>query len=641
MACIAVGLFPAASSFAQELPLIVVTDRQPDSVAVVEGQVQADSIVRTQNTGLQQLNVSAQLSQGTQADIELLLSNPNIATEIKSQGNQIFIKLTNSSISPHLLGQHYQGSGLLSSVVASNDGKDGVIVMTMKQDFDYQAHQTDQQVKLSVHKIQAKPLVVTEYQGAPISIDFQNVEVRSALHLLSQFTGLNIVASDQVTGSIMLNLVNVPWDQALDIILSSKQLGKQRQGNVILVAPLEEMAKYQHNGSLVPLHSVYIRPNYAKAADIMALITKASHSRGAGAINSGIAVASQPSAQVLPAAQKSTMATPSTVISAAGQTQHHPATLLSKRGVIAVDARTNTLIIKDTAASIENIKALIEQVDIPVRQVMIEARIVSASDSFSKEIGVKWGILSKGVANNNNLLVGGSDQTLADLKQFTLQNSTYKGQPIVRPNYNISRPDNLNVDLGVANPAGRIAFGLINLSDLLIDLELSAMQAEGRGEVISTPKILTLDKQTAKVSSGTKIPYQGESEGGGTTTQFEEAVLSLEVTPSITPDNQITLQIYIENGRPNPVSQGVILIDTDTLSTNVTVGAGQTIVLGGIYRNQIFNNVEKVPFFGDIPYLGRLFKKDLRRNDKQELLIFITPKLMNDSFLVTEDQRQL
>nr|WP_227672871.1 type IV pilus secretin PilQ [Psychrobacter lutiphocae] len=494
--------------------------------------------------------------------------------------------------------------------------------------------------------------VITEYHGEPISINFQNVEVRSALHLLSQFTGLNIVASDEVKGTIMLNLTNVPWDQALDVILTTKQLGKQQQGNVIFITPLAQMTQ-QHDEASMPLYSAYIRPNYAKAADIMTLITKASQSRGTSktAANKPIARATPETPNILLTGSHQNpdmgfdVSNIASVTNGLGATeviapdqkiQHYPATLLSQRGVVAVDARTNTLIVKDTAVSINNIKALVAQVDIPVRQVMIEARIVSASDSFSKEIGVKWGILSQGVATNNDLLVGGSDQTLADLKQFTLQNSTFNGKPIVKPTYNITRPDNLNVDLGVANAAGRIAFGLLSLSDLMIDLELSAMQAEGRGEVISTPKILTLDKQTAKVSSGTKIPYHGESEGGGTITQFEEAVLSLEVTPNITPDNQISLQIHIENGRPSPVSGGVVLIDTDTLSTNVTMAAGQTIVLGGIYRNQIFNNVEKVPFFGDIPYVGRLFKRDLRRNDKQELLIFITPKLMDNALLAAE-----
>ena len=593
----------------------------------------ANSANSENRPSLKQEAISYQaLSDGIEK-IDIVLADATTKVDIERQGNKIVLRLGNTKVEPGLMYKQHSKQRLLRSIYTDNKGKQGRVRIDIKQDFEYQSYQLGNKLTLTIQPVQRliKPeLAVEKYSGKPISVDFQNVEVRSVLHLLSQFMQTNIVASDEVTGTIMLNLINVPSDQALDIILSSKHLGKRVNGNVILVAPLAELAKQQENYlnaqqqkiARLPLRSEYVRLNYAKASEVHALILKASSQHLDNRINSRnyIDNSGLESSHVNsnPAEGEETSQLSSTSNS----------TLLSSRGVIAVDTRTNTLIVKDTADSINNIRMLISQIDIPVQQVMIEARIVSATDNFSKELGVKWGILSNGVANNDTLLVGGSDQTLADLKQFSMRNTTFQRKPVSYPDYAVSRPDNLNIDLGIANPAGSIAFGILSMSDLMIDLELSAMQAEGRGEVISTPKILTLDKQTAKVSSGTKIPYQSESEGGGTTTQFEEALLSLEVTPNITPEGEISLQLDIENGRPNPVSSGVILIDTDRLSTHVTVADGQTIVLGGIYRNQIFNNVEKVPFFGDLPLLGRLFKKDLRRNDKQELLIFVTPTLI-------------
>lgn len=555
--------------------------------------------------------------------VEVVLDSADQKVAIERQGNKIVLKLSKTQVEPGLIYKQNSSERLLRSIYSENKGKYGWVSIELSQDFEYQSYQVGNKITLNLQPakgLSQLSVPINQYSGVPISIDFQNIEVRSVLHLLSQFMNINIVASDAVTGTLMLNLINVPVDQALDIILSSKHLGKQINGNVILVAPLAELAKQQHTllqaqqqkVALMPLRNEYIRLNYAKASEVYALIENTS--RQTTVNNKRINSDADSQQQVL---INNTLAT----------------TLLSSRGVMAVDTRTNTLIVKDTATSIDNIRALIAKIDIAVQQVMIEVRIISATDNFSKELGVKWGMLSKGVANNDTLLVGGSDQTLADLKKFSLRDTTFKGKPVSYPDYGVSRPDNLNVDLGIANPAGSLALGILSMSDLMIDLELSAMQAEGRGEVISTPKILTLDKQTARVSSGTKIPYQSESEGGGTTTQFEEALLSLEVTPNITPEGRISLQLNIENGRPNPVGDGVILIDTDRLSTQVNVADGETIVLGGIYRNQIFNNVEKVPFFGDLPYLGRLFKKDMRRNDKQELLIFVTPTLITDKTL--------
>jgi type IV pilus assembly protein PilQ len=499
-------------------------------------------------------------------------------------------------------------SGLVDSIDTKNQGQNGVITINVKEDYEYQAYQSGNQLNINIRKpelLREPTLEEKVYSGEALSMEFQDVEIRSVLDILAQFTDMNIVASDSVAGNITLRLINVPWDQALDIILKSKNLGKRENGNVILVVPSTELAEQEAREleaqqaveSYAPLRTEYIRLSYAKAADVLTLISQGSGSSGGSGTGN------------------------------TNSTDNN--TLLSNRGTVTVDERTNTLIIKDVAESIENIHKLIGKIDIPVRQVMIEARIVSATDSFSKEIGVRWGILSNGAANNRNLLVGGSNQTLWDLKDFDVETTTVNGQTVSYPKYDISRPDNLNVDLGVANPAGRIAFGLLSMSDVMLDLELSALQADNRGEVISTPKILTADKQTAKVSSGTQIPYQEASASGATTTSFKEAALSLEATPNITPDGKIGLQLVITNGTPTIINNQVAIAE-DSISTNVIVEDGQTIVLGGVFKNRTSNEVSKVPFLGDLPYVGRAFRKDVRNNSKEELLIFVTPKLIND-----------
>ena len=545
-------------------------------------------------------------------NVSIALANEAIPVDVQRQGNKLVVRLTGSTVPRNLLRRLNVNSGLVDSIDTKNQGQNGVITINVKEDFEYQAYQSGNQLNINIRKpelLREPTLEEKVYTGEALSMEFQDVEIRSVLDILAQFTEMNIVASDSVAGNITLRLINVPWDQALDIILKSKNLGKRENGNVILVAPSTELAEQEAREleaqqaveSYAPLRTEYIRLSYAKAADVLTLISQGSGSTGSSGSNSNIGNANSVDNN----------------------------TLLSNRGTVTVDERTNTLIIKDVAESIENIHKLIGKIDIPVRQVMIEARIVSATDSFSKEIGVRWGILSNGAANNRNLLVGGSNQTLWDLKDFDVETTTVNGQTVSYPKYDISRPDNLNVDLGVANPAGRIAFGLLSMSDVMLDLELSALQADNRGEVISTPKILTADKQTAKVSSGTQIPYQEASASGATTTSFKEAALSLEATPNITPDGKIGLQLVITNGTPTIINNQVAIAE-DSISTNVIVEDGQTIVLGGVFKNRTNNEVSKVPFLGDLPYVGRAFRKDVRNNSKEELLIFVTPKLIND-----------
>lgn len=606
-----------------ETSTVPVATVSTNNTVVVENEVPADTMVVRVNPLLNPQLASAQVSKQYSYDglsavnfsagndgggnLSMVLANEAIPVDVQRQGNKLVVRLTGSTVPRNLLRRLNINSGLVSSIDTKNQGQNGVITINMTNDYEYQAYQSGNQLNISISQpelLREPTLEEKVYSGEPLSMEFQDIEIRSVLDILAQFTEMNIVASDSVAGNITLRLINVPWDQALDIILKSKNLGKRENGNVILVAPSTELAEQEAREleaqqavqSYAPLRTEYIRLSYAKVQDVMTLI-----SQGSGGSNGGTT----------------------------GLTNREDDnnTLLSSRGTVTVDERTNTLIVKDVADSIENIHKLISKIDIPVRQVMIEARIVSATDTFSKEIGVRWGILSSGAATNRSLLVGGSNQTLADLKDFDIETTTVNGQTVSYPSYDISSPDNLSVDLGVTNPAaGSIAFGLLSLSDVMLDLELSALQADNRGEVISTPKVLTADKQTAKVSSGTQIPFPTEASGGGTTIEYKEAALSLEATPNITPDGKIGLKLDIKNASPNPDRS----ISEDSISTNVVVEDGQTVVLGGVFKNRASNGVDKVPFLGDLPYIGRAFRKDVRRNSKEELLIFVTPKLIND-----------
>lgn len=577
-------------------PLLVPPSK--DGTGMISGQYSYD--------GLTAVNYTASEQGG---NITIDLTNPAIPVDIQRQGDKLVVRMTGSTVPRNLLKRVDIGGPIVTSIDASNRGQNGAVIINTTGDFEYQAYQSGSQLNISVTPAQNLTQPTLEervYTGEPLSMEFQDVEVRSVLDILAQFTEMNVIASDSVSGSITLRLINVPWDQALDIILKSKGLDKRTNGNVILVAPATELAEQERKEleaqqvveTFAPLRTEYIRLSYATAQNIFKLI---SEGRGANtSTNNNLDKGS----------------------------------LLSPRGTVTVDERTNTLIVKDVSESIRNIRALIEKIDIPVKQVMIEARIVSATESFGREMGVKWGILSNGAATNRNLLVGSNLGTVNSLKNFTVESTTVGGKIVNYPKYDVSISDNLNVDLGVRSAAGRIAFGLLSMSDLLLDLELSAMQADGRGEIISTPKVLTSDKQTASIISGTQIPYQEASASGATSTSFVTAALSMQVTPNITPEGKIGLQLSINNDAPRQMPTGEYAIDTDSIKTNVVVDDGQTMVLGGVFRNTLSNAENKVPFLGDLPYVGNLFKRKVRSNNKQELLIFVTPKLINSGELI-------
>ncbi|PKF36774.1 type IV pilus secretin PilQ [Acinetobacter proteolyticus] len=541
-----------------------------------------------------------------------LLGN-NTPVDVQQQGSKIVVRTAGNKIPTHLARRLNTNDFAtpVASIDAYNDKGNGVITIQSAGSYEYMAYQAENKLTISLKRpVDNSPIKPKSqaYTGNKISLDFQDIEVRRVLQLLADFTGINMVAADTVQGNITLRLKDVPWDQALDIVLKTKNLDKRRNGNVIWIAPVTELIKAEEEEAkaiaqsvkLAPIQTEYIKLSYSKAADILKLIEDARDSKGA--------------------AGNGTTNTNSLALES----------LLSSRGSAVADTRTNTLIINDTAQNIDKIRRMVDLLDVSVKQVMIEARIVSASTDFTKEMGVKWGILSQGITNNNDLLVGGSDTTLWNLRKPE-KNSDTGGWK-----YEIERPDNLNVDLGAVTPgASRIAFGLISLSDFMLDLELSAVQADGYGEVISTPKVMTADKQPAKIESGKKIPYTSSTGAGANAvpkTEFIDATLSLDVTPSITPEGKVMMKLNItKDSQSTPTPTGQLTINKNQIDTNVLVDNGETVVLGGIFEQENITSQVKVPFLGDLPYVGRLFRRDLKTDNKRELLIFVTPRIVNDT----------
>jgi len=565
------------------------------------------SILNKQNQGI--ADIGFQRGNAGEGQVIVNLSGANTPVDVQQQGSKVVIRTLGNKIPAHLIRRLNVNDFAtpVSSVDAYNDGSNGVITIQSAGSYEYMAFQAENKLTVSLKRpVENKvnrPSSSQSYTGKKISLDFQDIEVRRVLQLLADFTSINMVAADSVQGNITLRLKDVPWDQALDIILKTKNLDKRRNGSVIWIAPVTELIKAEEDEAkaiaqsikLAPIQTEYIQLSYAKVAEVLKLLEDSRNPKNAQTNN--------------------TTNTDSLALES----------LLSSRGSAVADIRTNTLIINDTANNIDKVRKMIDLLDISVKQVMVEARIVRATTDFTKEMGVKWGILSQGITRNNDLLVGGSDKTLWDLRD-----------PDDEGKYTITRPDNLNVDLGVTTAgASKIAFGLISLSDFMLDLELSALQSDGYGEVISTPKVMTADKQKAKVASGQQIPYQTTSTAGGTataTTSFKDALLSLDVTPSITPEGKVQMQLNItSDARGGVAPNGEIILNKNEINTNVLVDNGETVVLGGIFEQENTTNQVKVPFLGDIPYLGRLFRKDAKTENKRELLIFVTPRIVNDS----------
>lgn len=546
--------------------------------------------------------------------VNISLLSEKTPVDVQQQGSKIVVRLLGSKIPTHLARRLNVNDFAtpVTTIDAYNEGSNGIIVIQPSGSYEYMAYQAEDKLTINVKRpvdnvsLRRNPSV---YTGKKISLDFQDIEVRRVLQLLADFTDVNLVAADSVQGQITLRVKDVPWDQALDIILKSKNLDKRRNGNVIWIAPVTELIKAEQDEAkaivqsikLAPIQTDYIQLNYARVADIIKLITERKTVTGTGSSSS----------------------------SSTSNDDELVGNMLSSRGSVTSDVRTNTLIINDTAQKIDELRKMIELIDVPVKQVMIEARIVRATNNFSKELGVSWGIMSQGITENDSLLVGGSQETLWNLRDPEVDDE------LGGYSYDITRPDNLNVDLGVTDASGSIAFGLINSSDFMLDLELSASEADGLTEIVSTPKVLTADKQKATIKSGVQIPYQAVTGTGSNATanvSFKDAVLLLDVTPSITPDGKIDMKLSVaKDALAGYAENGEAMISTNQIDTNVLVRDGETVVLGGVFETENSNEVNKIPFLGDIPVLGYFFRKTSKVDNKNELLIFVTPRIVNDN----------
>jgi len=534
------------------------------------------------------------------------LSDPRTPVNVRQEGNQIVVDFANTAMPKNLLRRYdvMDFATPVQTVDAVRVDGSSRLVITAQGDFEQLAYQSDNQYTVEI-KPSLKHVATEEkkeYTGERLTLNFQDIDVRSVLQLLADTSGQNIVVSDSVTGNLTLRLQNVPWDQALDIVLRTKGLDKRRQDNVIIIGPTEELASREKAElsarkdlqELAPVRTEFLQVNYAKVEDLAKLI------RGTGTAGGG------------------------------GSSKN---AMLSARGTLSVDTRTNTLMVQDTADRLTDIRRMVQTLDVPIKQVLIEARVVVVSDTFERDLGARFGVTSAQTNGNNGLLaVTGSGAGSDTMIQSALSNLTSTGvaNPVTVP----TLTNRYNVNLPATNTAGSIGISLLGGS-YLVDLELSAAQIEGKGEVISSPRVITANQKEATILQGTEIPYQESASSGATTTQFKDAVLSLKVTPLITPDNRVVMDIDVRDDAVGSLVQSatggsVPSIDTREIITQVLVNDGQTVVLGGILETTKTKSVTKVPYLGDIPVLGNLFKQTTDVRDKTELLIFITPKILRE-----------
>ena len=521
-------------------------------------------------------NVDFQRGEQGEGNVVIELSDPSISPDVQEHGGKISVDFPRTQL-PDPLRVRLDVKDFATPVQfvnASASADKASISIEPSGAFDYSTYQTDNKLTISVRPLTADDLQRRNaerfvYSGEKLSLNFQDIDVRSVLQLIADFTNLNLVASDTVQGGITLRLQNVPWDQALDLVLKTKGLDKRKIGNVLLVAPADEIAARERQelesqkqiAELAPLRRELLQVNYAKAADIAKLF------------QSVTSVESK----------------------------------ADERGSITVDDRTNNIIAYQTQDRLDELRRIVAQLDIPVRQVMIEARIVEANVGYDKQLGARWG----GKVSGGNWNTSGGSPTL----------TTLTGQSSSTP----------FVDLGATNATSGIGIGFVT-NNTTLDLELSAMEKTGNGEVVSQPKVVTSDKETAKILKGTEIPYQESSSSGATSVAFKEASLSLEVTPQITPDNRIIMEVKVTKDEPDyqNVLNNVPPIKKNQVNAKVLVNDGETVVIGGVFSNTQSKTEEKVPFLGDVPYVGRLFRRDIVSEAKSELLVFLTPRIMNN-----------
>lgn len=542
-------------------------------------------------TGRSVSGIDFQRGEAGEGNVVIQLSDPTVTADIQEQGGKIRVSFAKTQL-PENLRVRLDVKDFATPVQfvsASSNQERASIDIEPVGFYDYLAFQTDNKLTISV-----KPLTQDDvekrraerfaYTGEKLSLNFQDIDVRSVLQLIADFTDLNLVASDTVQGNITLRLQNVPWDQALDLVLKTRGLDKRKVGNVLLVAPADEIAARERQeleaknqiAELAPLRRELIQVNYAKAADIAALFQSVAATEGSD---------------------------------------------VQERGTVTVDDRTNSIIAYQTQERLDELRRIVAQLDIPVRQVMIEARLVEASVGYDKELGVRW---------------GGSTNLSGDSK-WTVYGRDDNGDESGNTGDDITANVPF-VDLGSTNATSGLGIGFVT-DNVLLDLELSAMEATGNGEVISQPKVVTSDKETAKILKGTEVPYQEASSSGATTVSFKEAALSLEVTPQITPDNRIIMEVKVNKDEPDYENAllGVPPIKKNEVNAKVLVNDGETIVIGGVFSNTQSKSVEKVPLLGDIPFVGRLFRRDTVTESKNELLIFITPRIMNNQAIAVSN----
>ncbi len=520
---------------------------------------------------------------GTQGEGRIIIDLPraDVPVNINREGNDILVEMPGTQI-PEKLRRRLDVLDFATPVKfvdITQRGDNGRIrIKPRTEDYEQLAFQSEDQVTvelkpLTEEEVEEREEEKPEYTGERLSLNFQDIEVRSVLQLLADFTGLNVVVSDSVSGTLTLRLKNVPWDQALDIILRTEGLGQRRNGNVIFIAPQQEIAQREQQRleaekqkeELAPLRTEFIQINYAKASELAAIM------------------------------------------------QSEGASLLSERASVSVDERTNTLLINATGDNLESARRLVTRLDVPVRQVLIESRIVVASDDFNRELGVRFGV--SGSSSDDEAAISGSSAGAS---------GTVGQNPSTAPTVG-----DFNVNLPVTGAAGSIGLALAELPfGSLLELELSALEAEGRGEIISTPRVITANQSEAVIEQGVEIPFQEASSSGATSTSFKKAVLSLTVTPQITPDGRVIMDLAITRDSVGQIFNGVPSIDTREIQTQTLVDNGETVVLGGIYERDENNQVTRVPFFGDLPVVGNLFRNRIRSTDKSELLVFVTPKIV-------------
>jgi type IV pilus assembly protein PilQ len=534
------------------------------------------------------------------------LTDASTPVDIRQEGGRVVAVFKDTSLPAELMRRLDVNDFAtpVTTVDTLRTNLDTRIVISAEGKYEQLAYQSDNEFTIEINPApemtDAESSLFSEnkeYEGQRLTLNFQDIETRAVLQLLAETSGKNIVVSDTVQGNVTLRLRNVPWDQALDIVMTTKGLDMRQNGNVIMVAPAEEIAARETAdleaqlaiAELEPMYSEFLQVNYAKAADLQSLIT------GSGA-----------------------------------------GSMLSDRGSIAVDDRTNTLLVQDTAERLEDIRRLVRTLDIPIKQVLIESRIVVVNDDFSRDLGVRLGVTAfnenssdgvttiSGTGSGTDTMIGSALDNLADPANGTIY-------PIELPQLT----DRYNVNVPISNAAGRFALAVLE-SDYLVDLELTALEAEGRGEIVSTPRVITANQKEARIEQGVEIPYQQSASSGATTVQFKKAVLSLTVTPQITPDNNIIMDLLVSKDNVGQIiSTGglggtVPSIDTRQVQTQVLVADGQTVVLGGIYETERRETVSKVPFLGDIPFAGALFRSKQRLDNKAELLIFVTPRILEE-----------